>query len=89
MKDPDILLAIKPVVNAFNVNAFNQLSIPYYIGGSVASSVYGIARATMDIDVIAHIAPDQVSSLVSLLEEDYYIDEHRLPGPLVQNFGPV
>ncbi len=26
MKDPDILLAIKPVINAFN-----QLSIPYYI----------------------------------------------------------
>jgi hypothetical protein len=54
MKDPDILLAIKPVINAFG-----QLSIPYYIGGSVASSVYGIARATMDIDVIARIAPDQ------------------------------
>ena len=49
-----------------------------YIGGSVASSVYGIARATMDIDVIVHIAPDQVSSLVSLLEEDYYIDEQMI-----------
>jgi len=73
MKDPDILLAIKPVINAFN-----QLSIPYYIGGSVASSVYGIARATMDIDVIAHIAPDQVSSLVSLLEAEYYIDAQMI-----------
>jgi len=43
MKDPDILLAVKPVVEAFE-----QLSIPYFIGGSVASSVYGFARATMD-----------------------------------------
>ena len=73
MKNPDILLAIKPVVSAFN-----QLSIPYYIGGSIASSVYGIARATMDIDVIAHIVPSQVSSLVALLEREYYIDKQMI-----------
>jgi len=48
MTNPDILLAIKPVIKAFD-----RLSIPYYIGGSVASSVYGMARATMDVDIIA------------------------------------
>ena len=73
MKSPDILLAIKPVTQAFD-----QLSIPYYIGGSIASSVYGVARATMDVDIIADLALTQVSSLVKLLQDQYYIDERMI-----------
>jgi len=34
-----------------------QLSISYYIGGSIASSVFGFLRSTMDIDIIADIRP--------------------------------
>ncbi|OQY01380.1 MAG: hypothetical protein B6I22_14525 [Desulfobacteraceae bacterium 4572_123] len=49
MKTPDILLAVQPVIQAFE-----KLSIPYYIGGSIASSVYGMARATIKIDVFIH-----------------------------------
>jgi len=48
MKKPDILLAITPVIRAFD-----ELSVPYYLGGSIASSVHGIARATMDADIVA------------------------------------
>ncbi len=73
MKHPDILLAIRPVIKAFN-----QLSIPYYIGGSIASSLYGIARATMDVDVVADIALSNVSSLYGLLEKQYYIEEQMI-----------
>lgn len=73
MKKPDILLAIKPVARAFD-----QLSIPYYVGGSIASSAYGIARATMDVDIVAEMTPDQVPSLVGLLEEKYYINEQAI-----------
>jgi len=36
MKIPDILIAVQPVIQAFE-----KLSIPYYIGGSIASSLYG------------------------------------------------
>lgn len=77
MRNPDILLALKPVIQAFD-----QLSIPYYIGGSIASSVYGVARATMDVDLIADIALAQVSSLVRLLQEEYYIDESMIHNAL-------
>jgi hypothetical protein len=38
---PGILQALDPVVEAFE-----ELGIRYQIGGSVASSAYGIARAT-------------------------------------------
>jgi hypothetical protein len=46
LKNKDLLAALKPVIAAFE-----KLSIPYYIGDSVASSVYGMARAILDADV--------------------------------------
>jgi len=38
-----ILSAITPVIEALE-----ELEVPYHIGGSVASSIYGILRATID-----------------------------------------
>ncbi len=73
MKTPEILQAIQPVITALN-----ELSIPYYIGGSIASSMYGIARATMDVDMVADIKPCHVSTLKQLLEKDYYVDENMI-----------
>ncbi|MBM4029692.1 MAG: hypothetical protein FJ280_30480 [Planctomycetes bacterium] len=73
MQNPDIVLALKPVIQAFD-----RLSIPYYIGGSIASSVYGLARATMDVDVVVDLAPAQVASLAGLLREEYYLDEQMI-----------
>ena len=70
MTAPDILAALTPVVEAFE-----QIGIAYQIGGSVASSVYGLARATLDIDLVADLNFDQVRSLVAWLQYDYYIDE--------------
>ncbi len=34
------------------VEAFEQLGIPSYIGGSVSSSVHEVADRTQDVDVI-------------------------------------
>ncbi len=45
MKKPDIIAALDMVIGCFG-----KVGIAYYIGGSVASSAYGIARATMDVD---------------------------------------
>ncbi len=73
MKSPDILQALQPVTSALD-----QLSIPYYIGGSIASSVYGIARATMDVDLIADIKIENISSLKHILEKKYFIDEDMI-----------
>jgi hypothetical protein len=46
MKKPDIIVALDIVIGCFE-----NLGIAYYIAGSVASSAYGIARATMDVDL--------------------------------------
>jgi hypothetical protein len=77
MKTPDILSALTPVIEAFE-----QLSIPYYIGGSVASSIYGMARATMDVDVVADINRNHVPKLKEKLDEKYYIDEDMIFGAI-------
>ena len=73
MKSPDIISAVKPVVEAFD-----KLGIPYYIGGSVASSTYGLARSTLDIDMVSDLKSENVHKLVKILEASYYIDEDRI-----------
>lgn len=70
MKKPEILVALKPVVESFE-----KLGIDYYIGGSVASSVYGIARSTLDVDLVASIPPGAAHQLYDMLHSSYYIDE--------------
>lgn len=57
------------------VKTLEQLNIPYYIGGSIASSVYGISRATMDIDLVSELRQEHVKFLVQTLGKDYFIDE--------------
>lgn len=73
MKKPDILLALEPVVKTFE-----KIGIDYYVGGSVASSVYGIARATLDVDLVADIAPNQVPELFQALKSTFYIDDNMI-----------
>lgn len=70
MKKPDILLAAEPVASAFE-----KLGILYCIGGSVASSTYGIPRSTMDVDMVSDLKKQHVPDLVRMLESSYYIDK--------------
>jgi hypothetical protein len=63
---PDILAAITPIVEALE-----ELGIPYHIGGSVASSLYGLPRLTIDADLVADIRMKHVRPLVKQLETDY------------------
>ena len=57
------------------VEVLDESGIPYYIGGSVASSVFGIARSTLDVDIVAALTGDHVAALVKKLEAVYFISE--------------
>ncbi len=70
MNTPQIIVAITPIVEALE-----QLGVAYHIGGSVASSIYGILRSTIDADLIADLRLEHVRPLVKLLEAQYYVDE--------------
>ncbi|NLD36004.1 MAG: hypothetical protein GX654_03965 [Desulfatiglans sp.] len=57
---------------------FEDLKIPYFIGGSLASSLYGIPRATQDVDIVADIKKEDVSVLVDNLKDRFYIDQDMI-----------
>ncbi len=56
------------------VSAFAQFGIEYMVGGSVASSITGLWRATQDIDVVARIRLDQIPALERALISGFYAD---------------
>ena len=56
------------------VPIFEQLGIAYQIGGSVASLAHGIARTTLDIDLVADIRPEHVAALAEQAAPLFYID---------------
>jgi hypothetical protein len=68
----DLLSALGPVIRALE-----DLTIPYYIGGSLASSAHGVPRASIDADVIAELGQEQVAPLLARLADAYYVDEER------------
>jgi hypothetical protein len=60
------------------VEAFDHLHIPYFIGGSMASALYGVTRSTIDADMVAEVKPEQVRFLVEALGEVFYADEEMI-----------
>jgi len=80
MTSPDILMALKPLIETFN-----KFSISYYIGGSLASSIYGMPRTTLDADIVADINPNQIKALKSNLQEEYYIDENMIKNAIINS----
>ena len=63
---------------------FDALAIPYFVGGSMASSLYGLWRQTNDADLVADIAPDQIEPLARDLEKDSYADEEMMRSALLR-----
>jgi hypothetical protein len=50
-----------------------RLGVRYCIGGSVASSVYGEVRTTLDVDVVADLQLQDVEALVAALSSDFHV----------------
>jgi hypothetical protein len=55
-----------------------QLGIRYLVGGSLASSLHGIPRATLDVDLVLEIGHDDVAAFVNSLRDDFYLDEEAI-----------
>jgi hypothetical protein len=58
--------------------ALERAGIAYAVGGSMASSVRGVVRATYDIDVVAGIVASQAERLASELGPDWYADPQQM-----------
>lgn len=55
--------------------ALETLGIRWFLGGSLASSIHGIPRATFDADLIADVRSQHVRPLLQLLGDAWYADE--------------
>lgn len=67
---------IDPLAVAAQIAAIlERLEIPYVIGGSVASSVLGEPRSTLDLDIMIDADGDTARRLARALHNDFYIDE--------------
>lgn len=51
----------------------DRLSIDWVLGGSMASSIVGESRSTMDIDIALTLRGVDVERLVSTVRDEYYI----------------
>jgi hypothetical protein len=69
----DALAAMTPVIAEFE-----RLGIDYYVGGSIASSLCGIGRSTLDVDLVADLPENKVDALVQSLRAMYYIDANMI-----------
>ena len=64
---------------------FERLGVPYLIGGSLASTLYGMVRTTQDSDVIAEMHLEHIEPFVSALEADFYVDQEMITESIQRN----
>ena len=67
--ETELLLAVGRVVAAFDT-----LGVEYLVGGSVASSVFGEPRQTLDADLVARLFGRHAKPLVERLGKEFYAD---------------
>lgn len=73
--DTDIMLG-DPISLALTMAAiFENLNIDYYIGGSVASSIWGENRATLNLDLVADLKTAQIPIFLQAIQTDFYVSE--------------
>lgn len=60
------------------VDVLDELGVRYHFGGSWASSIHGVPRQTLDLDLVVDLPPSVVPALVSRLEGEFYLDEERI-----------
>ncbi len=65
--------AMADFATGFNklLGVLRDLGIPHAVGGSLASSVHGSARTTVDIDIVARFDGARLDDFVARLETDF------------------
>jgi hypothetical protein len=56
----------------------DDLRVPYAVVGSVASSLFGLSRATADADLLADLQSAHVAPFSAALKDDFYVDEEMI-----------
>lgn len=73
MTPPDLVRGLAPVLRALR-----ELGVPHYVAGSLASSLHGVPRASIDADIVADLQEPHAGPLCRALEGLYYVPEARV-----------
>jgi len=60
------------------IEALEVLDVEYLIGGSLASAVHGVARATADTDLVADLRAEHAEPLAQALSDAFYVDAESI-----------
>jgi hypothetical protein len=66
------------------LETLDRQEIAYMVVGSAASSIHGIARPTMDIDLVADLRVDQIDEFAAGLKTDFYADPETMKQALLR-----
>ena len=66
-------------------DVFEKLSVPYLIGGSLASTLHGMVRTTQDADIVAEMRLEHLQPFISALQDEFYIDEEMIADTIQHN----
>jgi hypothetical protein len=66
-------------------DVFEKLSVPYLIGGSLASALYGMVRTTQDADIVAEMRPEHLQPFVTALQDEFFIDDEMIAAAIQRN----
>jgi len=55
-----------------------RIGIPYAVGGSFASSLHGVMRSTLDVDIVADMRLEHIPPLVAALSKEFYADDEMM-----------
>ncbi len=66
---------------------FDELKIPYYIGGAVASIIHGEERFTKDADLVIRILPVHIKKFVKAFESDFVVSEDVVQDSLTRRYA--
>ncbi|NES08032.1 MAG: hypothetical protein F6K22_37790 [Okeania sp. SIO2F4] len=71
--DTDFMI-ISEIDLAVNIGEIlDNLHIPYYLGGGLASSFWGERRPTEDADLAIILEPEKVQQLIAVLSTEFYL----------------
>ncbi len=67
--------------------ALEEIGAPYFIGGSVASSLQATARSTNDVDFVVQMRPEHAAQLAGALGPDFSVGEEALRDAIVRGWS--
>jgi hypothetical protein len=62
-----------------------SLDIIYFVGGSVASSLWGESRATLDLDLVADLTLEKIDDFITKVEPLFYVSEEAVKQAIINN----